>query len=56
MTEDEAQEAFEAKERFFERLRDSYRQLKQELTEEQLEYVFYDIHHVVNLYNPYVAS
>lgn len=56
MAEDEAIDAFEAKERFFERLRDSYRQLKSELTEEQLDYVFDDIHPVVNLHNPYVAS
>lgn len=56
MEEEQILEAMDAKGRFFEAVRDAYRNLKQELSEEQLEYVFDDIHHVVNLYNPYVAS
>ena len=55
MTEEDALDALEAKQRFFDRFRDSYRQLKSELTEEQLDYVFNDIHHAVNLYSAAVS-
>lgn len=56
MTEQEADAAWEAQEKFFEDLRNLYRKLKEDLTEEQMEYIFDGIHHVVNLYNPYIAS
>lgn len=56
ITEEEAMSAKDAENRFFEKVREAYRELKAELTEEQLAYVFDDIHHVVNLYNPYLNS
>lgn len=56
MEEEQILDAIEAKDRFFEKVRQAYRDLKDEISEEQVDYVFDDIHHVVNLYNPYIAS
>lgn len=54
MTEDQIDEAFDVKQIFLEEVREAFRKAKRSLSEEQFDYIVYNMQDALSLFSPWM--
>lgn len=54
MTENEIDQAYKAKEKFHDKVREAFREMKKELSEEQFNYIVYLCQDGLSLFSPWM--